>query len=80
MSDDIKIPTAPAFEIVEQTRKSMNTRISWRNVYVVCSCHADITDTLNLVASQFTRLVPGPCPTWTCVDVANLRKPRMSRA
>ena len=77
-SPDINIKTAAAFGNVEQALKTMNTRLSLKDVYAVRSYHTNIAETFGPMSSHFMRLVPGHRPIWICVEVARLQNPGMA--
>ncbi|CAI7632848.1 unnamed protein product [Penicillium discolor] len=59
---DVEQQVAIAFENVEKALKSVDSRLSWENVYA----------TFDMVTGNFKKVLPGHRPIWTCVEIGKL--------
>lgn len=72
ISSDINAQVAAAFQNVENALRSIDSRLSWQDVYAVRSYHVDLGKTFDIVTSLFKRTLPGHRPIWTCVEIGKL--------
>jgi enamine deaminase RidA (YjgF/YER057c/UK114 family) len=69
---DIHAQVLAAFQNVESALKSIDSRLSWEDVYSVHSYHTNVTETFDIVTSNFKQAIPDHRPIWTCVEVVKL--------
>ncbi|KAF9888176.1 hypothetical protein FE257_009171 [Aspergillus nanangensis] len=69
---DVEKQVAIAFENVEKALKSVDSRLSWQDVYAVRSYHINVEETFDVVTSNFKRILPNHRPIWTCVEIGKL--------
>lgn len=69
---DINAQVAAVFGNVESALRSIDSRLSWQNVYAVRSYHINVAETFDIVTSNFKRIIPGHRPIWTCVEIGKL--------
>lgn len=72
ISSNVDTQVAAAFENVENALKSIDSRLSWQNVYAVRSYHIDMDETFDAVTANFKRRLPDHRPIWTCVQIGKL--------
>ncbi|KAJ5864799.1 YjgF-like protein [Penicillium soppii] len=72
ITPDIHAQVSTAFQNVENALKSVDSRLSWQNVYAVRSYHTNVTETFDIVTSNFKHTLPNHRPIWTCVEIAKL--------
>lgn len=71
ITPDVEKQVAIAFENVEKALKSVDSRLSWANVYAVRSYHINVADTFDTVTDLFKKMIPHR-PIWTCVEIGKL--------
>ncbi|KAJ0420511.1 YjgF-like protein [Aspergillus carlsbadensis] len=71
-TDDIETEIRLAFDNVERALKSLDSRLSWEDVYAVRSYHVDLDATFELVTRNFKERITSHRPVWTCVQVGKL--------
>ncbi|OQD69002.1 hypothetical protein PENPOL_c002G07552 [Penicillium polonicum] len=69
---DVEQQVAIAFENVEKALNSVDSRLSWENVYAVRSYHINVDQTFDMVTDNFKKVLPCHRPIWTCVEIGKL--------
>jgi enamine deaminase RidA (YjgF/YER057c/UK114 family) len=72
VADDISKQITLAFDNVEKALKSVDSRLSWEDVYAVRSYHIDLEATFEVVTGEFKKRIRTHRPVWTCVQVGKL--------
>lgn len=72
INPDLKTQVAAAFDNVEKALKSMDSRLSWQNVFAVRTYHLNMDETFEIMTDNFKRVIPGHRPIWTCVQIGKL--------
>ncbi|PLB41683.1 YjgF-like protein [Aspergillus candidus] len=72
ITPDVETQVAIAFENVEKALQSVDSRLSWQNVYAVRSYHINVEQTFDVVTANFKRVIPNHRPIWTCVEIGKL--------
>ncbi|KGO43032.1 YjgF/Yer057p/UK114 family [Penicillium expansum] len=72
VNPDVEQQVAIAFGNVEKALKSVDSRLSWENVYAVRSYHIDVDQTFDMVTGNFKKVLPSHRPIWTCVEIGKL--------
>ena len=57
---------------VEKALKSVDSSLSWNNVYAVRSYHTDLDASAELAIEGWRRVMPKHRPVWTCVEITKL--------
>lgn len=64
---DVEKQADIAFENVEKALKSVDSQLSWQNVYSVHSYQTNMEETFAVVTANFKRVIRNLGPIWTCV-------------
>lgn len=72
ITNDLNAQVVAAFENVEKALKSMDSRLSWQDVFAVRSYHLNMDETFEIMTDNFKKRIPGHRPIWTCVQIGKL--------
>lgn len=71
ISSNVDAQVAAALDNVENALRSIDSRLSWDNVYAVRSYHVNIDETFEVMSNIFKKRLSHR-PIWTCVQIGKL--------